>query len=115
MRKTLPMQNTFGGHTDHVMWKFRWLRGPLIGSIVGVSIVIAFLAMRGNGVIDQSAPITEIQRDGWNRLGDIHLLLVTLGATFTAFVSGFVFDYLGVVKNQTRRSLRALKVLRISK
>ena len=100
---------------NNLTWKLRWLRGPLIGSTVGVSIVIAFLAIRGDGAINSSAPIAEMQHYGWNRLGDIHLLLVTLGATSTALVSGFIFDYIGVIKDGIRRIFRTLTILRISK
>ena len=75
-RRTLPRWRTPG-----LGWQgWRWGR-PLISGAVGMAIVVAFLAVRGGPPTDAVDPLTGVQLGGWNRLEDMHLLIVVNGAS----------------------------------
>ena len=71
---------------------WRWGR-PLIGGAVGMAIIVTFLAIRGGTSTEPVDPLTGVQLGGWNRLEDVHLLIVANGAVVIGLIVGFVAEY----------------------
>ena len=66
---------------------------PLAGGAVGASIVVLFLALRGGPPMDEIDALTGTQRGGWNRLEDVHLLLVVNFAVVAAIAANFLAEW----------------------
>ncbi len=58
-----------------------------------MAIVVAFLAVRGGPPTDAVDPLTGVQLGGWNRLEDMHLLIVVNGAIVVGLIVGFLAEY----------------------
>lgn len=67
---------------------------PLAGGAVGASIVVLFLALRGGPPTDEIDAITGTQRGGWNRLEDVHLLIVVNVAVVAAIAANFLAEWI---------------------
>lgn len=67
---------------------------PLAGGAVGASIVVLFLALRGGPPMDEIDALTGTQRGGWNRLEDVHLLLVVNFAVVAAIAANFLAEWI---------------------
>jgi len=79
--------------TDGLGWHgWRWGR-PLIGGAVGMAIIVTFLAVRGGTSTEAVDPLTGVQLGGWNRLEDVHLLIVANGAIAVGLIIGFLAEY----------------------
>ncbi|MEE9276942.1 MAG: hypothetical protein V3V06_00850 [Dehalococcoidia bacterium] len=71
---------------------WRWGR-PFIGGFVGFAIVVVFLAIRGGTPTEPIDELTGTQRGGWNRLEDVHLLIVANGAIGMGLAVGLLAEY----------------------
>ena len=70
-----------------------WRAGrPLIGGLVGLGVVVLFLALRG-GDTEASDPLTGTARGGWNREADVHLLLMLNVAIAATLVVGLLSEW----------------------
>ena len=67
---------------------------PLAGGAVGASIIVLFLALRGGPPTDEIDALTGTQRGGWNRLEDVHLLIVTNAAVAAAIAANFLAEWI---------------------
>ena len=67
---------------------------PLAGGAVGASIVVFFLALRGGPPTDEIDALTGTQRGGWNRLEDVHLLIVVNAAVVAAIAANFLAEWI---------------------
>lgn len=67
---------------------------PLAGGAVGASIIVLFLALRGGPPMDEIDMVTGTQRGGWNRLEDVHLLIVVNAAVVAAIAANFLAEWI---------------------
>ena len=67
---------------------------PLAGGAVGASIIVLFLALRGGPPTDEIDALTGTQRGGWNRLEDVHLLIVVNAAVVAAIAANFLAEWI---------------------
>ena len=66
---------------------------PLVGGAVGAAIVVLFLSLRGGAPIEAVDELTGTQRGGWNRLEDVHLLIVVNAAVVVAIAVNFAAEW----------------------
>lgn len=66
---------------------------PLVGGAVGAAIVVLFLSLRGGAPIEPVDELTGTQRGGWNRLEDVHLLIVVNAAVVAAIAVNFAAEW----------------------
>jgi len=67
---------------------------PLVGGAVGAAIVVLFLSLRGGAPLDAVDELTGTQRGGWNRLEDVHLLIVVNAAVAAAIAVNFAAEWI---------------------
>ena len=67
---------------------------PLAGGAVGAAIVVLFLSLRGGAPIEAVDELTGTQRGGWNRLEDVHLLIVVNAAVVVAIAVNFAAEWI---------------------
>ena len=66
---------------------------PLVGGAVGAAIIVLFLSLRGGPPIEAVNELTGTQRGGWNRLEDVHLLIVVNAAVVVAIAVNFAAEW----------------------
>ena len=67
---------------------------PLVGGAVGAAIIVLFLSLRGGPPIEAVNELTGTQRGGWNRLEDVHLLIVVNAAVVVAIAVNFAAEWI---------------------
>ena len=67
---------------------------PLVGGAIGAAIVVLFLSLRGGAPIEAVDELTGTQRGGWNRLEDVHLLIVVNVAVVVAIAINFAAEWI---------------------
>ena len=80
--------------TTTLDWQGWRLGRPLIGSFVGFAVVVIFLAIRGGVSTEPIDELTGTQRGGWNRLEDVHLLIVVNGAIGVGIAATLLAEYI---------------------
>ncbi len=79
--------------TTGLDWQGWRLGRPLIGGLVGFAVVVVFLAIRSGASTDPIDALTGTQRGGWNRLEDVHLLIVVNAAVGVGIAVTLLAEY----------------------